>query len=183
MDDEWETLPHIIFTSENTWTPSCMDYSHDDEKWFDALEDFNLGPDAKQPFDQYGSYRHTFRANTAQYLNCHPDPDSIDFAVEKVVAYTAHTREYCLFGADSASNPPPIPLEDIERVIGKEHIFYNVNELETAPPDDPGSLEVPPEPPPSPVVTHLKDPDFDKLRPLFGWCSVDKIKRTFQQTT
>jgi hypothetical protein len=37
-DEEWDSLPHIILTSECEWDPSSLDRELDnDEKWFDAL--------------------------------------------------------------------------------------------------------------------------------------------------
>jgi hypothetical protein len=37
-DEEWDSLPHIILTSEHEWDPSCLDRELDsDEKWFDML--------------------------------------------------------------------------------------------------------------------------------------------------
>jgi hypothetical protein len=37
-DEEWDSLPHIILTSEREWDPSCLDRELDsNEKWFDVL--------------------------------------------------------------------------------------------------------------------------------------------------
>jgi hypothetical protein len=39
-DDEWDTLPHIILTSEIDWDPTTLDRElDDDDEWFDALSD------------------------------------------------------------------------------------------------------------------------------------------------
>ena len=51
-------LPETILTSDLDWDPSCLDYEHDDENWFDAMEslpdlDYDL------PFDEYGEYLNT----------------------------------------------------------------------------------------------------------------------------
>jgi hypothetical protein len=32
-------------------------------------------------------------------------------------------------------------------------------------------------------IFKVKDPDYDKLRPLFGWMNTNTIKKTFEQTT
>jgi hypothetical protein len=40
-DDEWDTLPHIILTSEIDWDPTTLDreLDDDDDEWLDALTD------------------------------------------------------------------------------------------------------------------------------------------------
>ena len=37
-------LPQIILTSDVDWNPSSIDHEHDDEEWFDAMEDLGLYP-------------------------------------------------------------------------------------------------------------------------------------------
>jgi hypothetical protein len=40
LHHEWDTLPHIILTSEIDWDPTTLDRELDsDNKWFDALTD------------------------------------------------------------------------------------------------------------------------------------------------
>jgi len=57
-DKEKEDLPMVFITSDVDWNPSFLDYGHDIEHWFDAME--NL-PDLKNhhPFDEHGDYLHT----------------------------------------------------------------------------------------------------------------------------
>ena len=39
-NSEWENLPHVIMTSEDTWDPSILDYDNeDDDKWFDSISE------------------------------------------------------------------------------------------------------------------------------------------------
>ena len=41
-DTEWETLPHVIWTSDMDWDPSILDSTiSDDERWFDAVSDMS----------------------------------------------------------------------------------------------------------------------------------------------
>ena len=38
-DEEWETLPYAVLTSDVDWDPTILDYSLDDnEEWFDVKE-------------------------------------------------------------------------------------------------------------------------------------------------
>ena len=48
----------IVITSDLDWDPLSIDYEHDNEHWFDAME--NL-PDLQcyHPFDEHGDYLHT----------------------------------------------------------------------------------------------------------------------------
>ena len=57
-------LPHIILTSDLDWNPSSLDYKHDEDTWFDAME--NL-PDLDHdlPFDEFGEYIHTHELATS----------------------------------------------------------------------------------------------------------------------
>ena len=55
-DEEWDSLPHVILTSDADWDPSMLDLDLDEpEAWFDAITD--LPPD-KPPsaFDEFGDY-------------------------------------------------------------------------------------------------------------------------------
>jgi hypothetical protein len=38
MDEEWDTLPHILLTSEDEWDPTTLDRElNDDDDWYNAL--------------------------------------------------------------------------------------------------------------------------------------------------
>lgn len=59
-------VPETILTSDLNWDPSCLDYEHDDENWFNTMEtlpDF----DYDLPFDEYEEYlnSHEFAATFA----------------------------------------------------------------------------------------------------------------------
>jgi hypothetical protein len=56
-DDEWETLPHVIWTSDEEWDPTVLDHEiADDETWYNAVSDLQEGL-MHRPFDEYGRYR------------------------------------------------------------------------------------------------------------------------------
>jgi hypothetical protein len=56
-DDEWDTLPHSVWTSDATWDPSVLDHDiTDDEEWFNALETLQDSPHINL-FDEVGTYR------------------------------------------------------------------------------------------------------------------------------
>ena len=60
-DAEWDTLPHVVWTSDTDWDPAVLDCSiEDEETWYDAISDLEGGI-LHSPFDEYGQYkyRHT----------------------------------------------------------------------------------------------------------------------------
>ncbi len=56
MDEEWDSLPHIILTGDTDWDPSVLDVDLDEqEAWFDAITD--LPPDmSPSTFNEFGDY-------------------------------------------------------------------------------------------------------------------------------
>ena len=56
-DEEWETLPHVMLTSEKDWDPTSIDckVQLDNEEWFDAQNYFTDGPDSKI-FNEHGEH-------------------------------------------------------------------------------------------------------------------------------
>ena len=57
-DEEWDTLPHVVWTSDVEWDPSVLDCTiEDQETWYDALSDIEGGI-LHSPFDEYGKYRY-----------------------------------------------------------------------------------------------------------------------------
>jgi hypothetical protein len=56
-DEEWDTLPHVILTSDVDWDPTVLDHNlDDDDKWFDAVSDLQTDPTTNL-FDEFGNYR------------------------------------------------------------------------------------------------------------------------------
>jgi hypothetical protein len=73
-DDEWDSLPHVIFTSPEPWRPNVLDHDlDDDENWFDAMSDL---PDdiTESMFDEYGDYCHKHVVN--EHMIHTPDLDT-----------------------------------------------------------------------------------------------------------
>ena len=53
-DHEWETLPHVVLTSDVNWDPTVLDnITSDTDTWFDAVSDLADLPNDDH-FDQYG---------------------------------------------------------------------------------------------------------------------------------
>ena len=113
-NDEWDTLPHIILTSERDWDPSTLDKELDgDEKWFDALN------------------------------------EEVDYPLKGIFNLRGEYEKRTISFHDSLTY---IPVEKA----------YSVNAR---------------------GITKHNEPNYESLRPKFGWLSTDIIRETFQRTT
>jgi hypothetical protein len=53
-NDEWDILPHVIWTSDAIWDPTMLDHTLDDDThWFDAISDLESDP-FHNLFDEHG---------------------------------------------------------------------------------------------------------------------------------
>ena len=66
-DEEWRTLPHVVFTSDVDWDPSTSDLAiSDDDIWYNALPNENDEHffDNFDNFDEHGTLRPTIAVET-----------------------------------------------------------------------------------------------------------------------
>ena len=238
-DLEWDTLPHVILTSDIDWDPSVLDHVMDnDDNWFDALEEGLMMP-GDDNFNEYGEYRHrhiaastlTTRINTHHVTTVHdndddsyaldmhddvdddddiPFLDAVDYAVhfhsihrpvnpslryddgepmidmngesltviyngEPMTLYTSHKQ--CIVATNTESYDPAI-------------LQYTAFPTDTNPPTDTGTTATAtPSPDTAPTNTATPrtvttiEPNYETMRPLFGWLPTDVIKETFARTT
>jgi hypothetical protein len=82
-DEEWETLPHVIWTSDEEWDPTVLVHEiTDDDTWYDAISDLQ-GSLMNSPFDKYGRYRK--REAEMHFFDSQMDhEDMIEEAVNRV---------------------------------------------------------------------------------------------------
>ena len=157
-DEEWDNLPHVFLTSETEWDPSILDHEHEDDQWFDAINDLESDPTVNL-FDEFGNYHHRVIAQCAEYFQHNTEADTLDDIIDTCV-YHAHAA----------------PVEAFMQSV----TYYDTQVHETTDCDDTAHGEPPP---PSPRVINTKEPDYVRMRPLFGWLPADIIKKTFQHTT
>ena len=165
-DKEWDSLPHVFMTSDFDWDPTVLDHDPtENEQWFDAVSDVESKDPAVDLFDEYGEYRHRITVQATSLLSRGTIVDLED-AIDRCVFATqvlAMADGYHSYGCDSCH-------------------FYEVNEHEIDP-----AVKDTGEPPPDitavPRTLQDKPPDYNILRPLFGWLSVDTIKNTLERTT
>ncbi len=89
-DHQFDTLPHVILTSDVPWDPTIFDKNNDDEQWFDAVSDLEHIAD-ESPFNEYGEYRHTHEIDAAcsRLMNA----DSLDKYYINSISTLLHTNE------------------------------------------------------------------------------------------
>jgi len=57
-DEEWETLPHVVWTSDKDWDPSVLDHElSTNTDWFESISDLSEGV-IHSVFDEFGEYKH-----------------------------------------------------------------------------------------------------------------------------
>jgi hypothetical protein len=57
-DEEWDTLLHVILTSDVDWDPTVLEHTlDDDDEWFNAVSDLQNDPTANLFDELFGIYR------------------------------------------------------------------------------------------------------------------------------
>jgi hypothetical protein len=154
-DEEFEELPHILWTSEDDWDPTSLDsVISDNPNWYEA----EPSPPLPNPmYDEYGEFRgrvlinqHKWQVNYFDALDTKTGPDNNEFhdALEQF-----------------ADDPDSI----INLVIYHANCAHYVCDHET--------VEA------APKFVMTSEPDYGQLRPHLGWLPVDTIKKTFERTT
>jgi hypothetical protein len=155
-DDEWDRLPHVILTSDLDWDPTVLDHTlDDDEHWYDAMCDLDTPP-YDSPFDSEGTYHDRVVAQTST-SPCTPvafvDLPSHDYTTALTDADIDAVIDRCVYYAQT------------------DGTAYSIHNLESTVSAS------------SPRTISDKDPDYEALRPYFGWLPLDTIKETFARTT
>jgi hypothetical protein len=122
----------------------------------DFKEDEQWGevPEMDSSFDEVGDYKHRVIVQHLAYFH-RQDGNLIDDVIDQ-----------CVLDAQTSQVP-------------HEPVFYDAHETELAIPEG-----IPPAPtPPGPKIISQRDPDYNQLRPFFGWISPEIIKKIFEHTT
>ena len=165
---EDDTIPHVIMTGESEWNPMVLDsILDDDENWFDAIQDLQIDPEINR-FDEVGDYRN------------------------RVIAQEHAAREEPEAVHEAPREPPPEPDPDLQPPADRDKVTSFTAKRLTARQYDSIDdmiedsvystyvsevLSVPA------AQVKKKNPDFEVLRPLFGWLPVETVKRTWECTT
>ncbi len=182
--EEWETLPHVFFTSSEEWDPTVLDCNFsEDENWFTKVQPHpNEGlPD--DSFDERGEYRH--REPTLPPKKEFPDHKqeklkSLEQDSNKVAVYKAESRDdndlddynddsnynirECYFAASNLNERYVCLDHEVGMNDSYDIECYNVELNEKK-------------------QRKKKEPDYERLRPYFNFVPVEKIRKTFECTT
>jgi hypothetical protein len=187
-DDEFDTLPHVILTSDVDWDPRVLDFDiDDDDNWYDAISDNVNHTDL---FDVYGEYK----GRTPDL-----DVSSTDIWFDTVTP-DQHTRSQMDVATFTCSEHA-FRVQNFDNDDFHAVLLANDTELvDASGPEDNSFADIPPDSAvydtwydailddidatPAPARTlKVHDPDYEKLRPLFGWMPTKTIKKTFENTT
>ena len=184
-DREWDELPQVHVTHEAVWEPDVLDFDHSKDSYYehdDTLEKYDSNYDM---FDAFGNYRYRVVMEHGAYL-------SNDFDVADPVDNIDLTIDACILDVHTTS-----VKSMLAQVEGpKSEFFFDAyatdfdpdnpgppDDTSDLPDDDPFSEFNPEDIKPVPRLLQHRPPDFTRLRPYFGWLSVDVIKETLARTT
>jgi len=155
-DDEFDTLPHVVWTGEDDWDPTSLDsIISDDPNWYETEPSLPL-PDPM--YDEYGEFRGRVLVNQREWqvhyfdaLDKKLSPDDDDEFHDAIEQFD----------------------DDPDSVI--DFIVYRANRARYV--CDHETVEA------APKFVKTSEPDYGQLRPRLGWLSIDAIKKTFENTT
>ena len=167
-DSEWNTLPHVIMTSDELWDPKKMDNTiSDKDDWFDAVTDFEDGI-LDSPFDQYGEYKYLETKSKdplpeGEFIPAHVDELEVNFHHITSV----NDQYYCHDG-----------------VVSYETYGGDVSDVKDRPEPEDNEYEEEAKPviKVSPKI-EPKTPDYEELRPYFLGQPKNIVQKTMENTT
>jgi hypothetical protein len=146
-------------TSDQDWDPTSFDSTiSDDEKWYDSVSTTE-SPQTNPTFDATGNYRNCTVAKHS--LHDYNDHDMFYFDTE-TFTYDDNEENTLLCMEQSST----INLVNVEVKPDTPHVTPNATTHES-----------------KPIKITKTTPDFEALRPFFGWMPIDVIKKTCKSTT
>jgi hypothetical protein len=154
-DEEFEELPHVLWTSEDDWDPASLDsVISNDPNWYKA----EPSPTLPNPmYDEYGEFRgrvlinqHEWQVHYFDALDTKPGPDNDEF----------HNT------LEQFADDPDSVIDLVIYCANRAHYICDHETVEAAP-----------------KFVMTLEPDYGQLRPRLGWLPVDAIKKTLERTT
>ena len=143
---EFDSLPHVVLTSDVTWNPSLLDHHLTDlDDWVTHIPqhiptDTVINHDS--PFDEIGEYK---KKEPTYAAEMEPTIDFTEVSLHQLIEDT--------------------PFRDIR------HTFAAASDLNTVLLHN------------DKKITNPRPPDYERLRPYFLGVPIEKIRRTFENTT
>ena len=158
-DHEWDTLPHLIITSDREWDPTVLDHSWNDDSFPPGSP--TTHKHYRVPFTPVGEYSDRYAASlyTRAIKSCDRAlDDHLDSTIEDCV----------LASLDDKPSP---------RTTWSANLSRLTRTTVTATMAVAALLIV------AYRGTTVRAPDYNRLRPSFGWLDADTIEKTFDHTT
>ena len=176
---EWDTLPHIILTSDEDWEPDAGDYDpiEQDDDWAETLRKTAQPSPHGHLFDEEGDYRNAQLPRVGRYR----DDDEIYAQMH------FFDTEYDGRDADDPHAP-----RDLDDVVDDCILFHDCPTLAEVEWDSLSERTLPyiqvnqnnmVEATDKARTIKSREPDYKRLQPFFAWQSIDSIRKTLQKTT
>ena len=181
-DQEWEELPHVVLTGPGQWDPSVLDnVITDHEDWVNTIKDLDEGL-IQTPFDEFGNYRGreptpeitiqqdlTKEEEPKQRDSREPTPLDADLDVDWHETKDADLRS--CFKAACNLNAQYI-------VSDNDTVTTAAETVEDMDSDDDATVVAT-----NPRVVKPKPVDYERYRPYFLHVPIEKVRKTFENTT
>ncbi len=180
-DVEYESTPHVILTSDVTnWDPRILDFDiDDDDDWYDAILDNMNHSELVDAFSNYTPGRTTeveVSSTDTWFDTVTPDHYARLHLEEATIVCSEHA--YCVQHFDNDDFDAVLLVNDTELVDTTGPVDSDQDMPNTKPDtDDDDNADA------RGRISMVQGPDYDKLRPLFGWMNTKTIKKTLEQTT
>ena len=183
-DKEWDELPHVILTSGDSWKTTVLDstVSNKDEWYTEAAEAHD--DDDSSPFDEFGNYLNREPCPKRREGNevdppvdptpYETTPDEDHQAQQRINA--EHDREELLLDSDYQGNDHTREIFLHASNLNERYVCYEHDASDPVE-ETAEKLEV------VPKETKAKRFDYNKFRPYFLHIPLDKMRKTFENTT
>jgi hypothetical protein len=154
-DEEFEELPHVLWTSEDDWDPTFLDSAiSNDPNWYEA----EPSPPLPDPmYDEYGEFRGDVLIKQGKWQVHYFDALDMKLRSDNKKFHDALEQ--------FADDPDSI----IDLVIYRANRVHYVCDHET--------VEA------APKFIMTSEPDYGQLCPHLSWLPIDAIKKMFECTT
>ncbi len=181
-DVEYESTPHVILTSDVTnWDPRISDFDIDDDNdWYDAISDnMNHSELVDAAFSNYTPGRTTeLEVSSADTWFDTVTPDQYARVQLEEATIVCSEHAYRVHHFDNDDFDAVLLVNDTELVDTTGPVDSDQDMPNTKPDtDDDDNADA------RGRISMVQGPDYDKLRPLFGWMNTKTIKKTLEQTT
>jgi hypothetical protein len=187
-DAEFDSLPHVILTSDVDWNPRVLDFDIDnDDAWYDAISD---NVNHSELFDVFGNDKgrvDELEASSADiwFDTVTPDQHARAQIEEATFICSEHAHRVHHFDNDdfkavllANATESDTANDKVKDKVDDTPLDSGIPAVEMVTDDEDSDGDD------APARTFkVKKPDYDKMRPLFGWMDTKTIKKTFETTT